>query len=181
KGLINERVSKGNKILDAAFYSFFLLGLILLIWEIYIYRQTIIDVKIPLLIWTVPGVFLTPLLYDKLNNIDGRVGHWILHYIGHTCSTGAILLFGFMASNLYMADYKKVNKQYSIIEKGSIPGSKGHRNERLPYVVINYEGLKKELIFSYSQTDIINTANNVNLTVRKGFWGFDVLEEYEAN
>jgi hypothetical protein len=178
--LVGVRVSNGNKKLDNLVVVLFLLGLILLIWEIFIYRKTIIELKIPLLLWLTPGVFLTPLLYKRMNYIDGMKAHWTLHYILHTCMTGAFILFAFMASNLYFADNKIENKTFDIIRTGSLPGSKGHRSERKPYVMINYEGMEKQLIFSYPETDKINSAKKVNLTVKRGLWGFDILEKYET-
>lgn len=175
-----ERVSNGNKKLDYLVVVLLFLGLILLIWEIFIYRRTIIELNIPLFLWLTPGVFLTPLLYKRINYIDGIKTHWTLHYILHTFMTGAFILFSFMASNLYFADNKIENKKFDIIGKGSLPGSKRHRNERKPYVMINYEGMEKQLIFSYPETDKINSAKKVNLTVKRGLWGFDILEIYET-
>jgi hypothetical protein len=178
--LVGERVSNGNKKLDNLIGFLFILGLILLIWEIFIYRRTIIELKIPLLLWLTPGVFMTPLLYKRMNYIDGMKAHWTLHYILHTCMTGAFILFAFMASNLYFADNQIKNKTFDIIRKGSLPGSKGHRSERKPYVMINYEGMEKQLIFSFPETERINSAKKVNLAVKKGLWGFDILEKYET-
>jgi len=180
KGLIKERVSEGNKKLDALITVLFFLGLILLLWEIFIYRRTIIELKIPLLIWLIPGIFLTPLLYDKFNKIDGMRAHWILHYVAHTCLTGAFLLFGFMALNFYVADDYSIHKQFEIIRKGSLPGPKGHRDERKPYVEIDYNGLEKQLVFKHSETEKIDSAKFVNLTVRKGLWGYDILDQYDV-
>ncbi|MBN2395039.1 MAG: hypothetical protein JXC36_01090 [Candidatus Atribacteria bacterium] len=180
KTLVKERVSKGNKKLDALITILFFVGLILLFWEVFIYRRTIIELKIPLLIWLTPGVFLTPLLYDTFNKIDGMKAHWTLHYVAHTCMTGAFLLFGFMASNYYFADNHTVDKRFEIIKKGSLPGSKGHRDEREPYVEIDYNGFEKQIVFQYSDTEKINSAKYVNLTVKKGLLGFDILERYDA-
>lgn len=115
-----------------------------------------------------------------MNYIDGRKGHWILHYVLHTCMTGGFILFSFMATNFYFAD-NQINKRTFVINtKGSLSGSKRHRSERKPYVLINYDGIEKQLIFSYSDTDKINSAKKVHLNIKKGFLGFDILESYEA-
>jgi hypothetical protein len=178
--LFGERVSDGNKKLDRLVGFLFLLGLVLLVWEIFIYRRTIIELKIPLLIWLTPGVFLTPLLYKKMNFIDGMKAHWTLHYILHTCMTGGVILFAFMASNFYFASNEIENKKFEIIGFGSLPGSKGHRSERKPYVMINYQGMEKQLIFSYLDTDKVNSSTKVNVAAKRGLWGFDILERYEV-
>lgn len=178
--LIGQRVSSGNKKLDKLVGFLFILGLILLYLEILIFRETIIDLTIPLIIWLTPGVVMTPLLYGKMNNIDGMKAHWSLHYVLHTCMTGAFILYFFMASNFYLADNQIEKKSFKIIRTGSLPGPKGSRNEREPYVFINYEGLEKQLLFSFNVTDKINSAKEVELSVRKGFFGFDILDKYEV-
>jgi len=180
KLLVRERVSPGDKKLDNLISVLFVIGLILLVWVVFIYRRTLIDVKIPLLIWLVPGIFLTPLYYNKFNRIDGRRAHWVLHYIAHTGMTGAFLLFGFMASNFYFAGNQSLNRRFEIVSKGSIPGGKGHRNERQPYVVIDYGGFKKELIFTFPEEEKIDAARYVDLTVKQGLWGFEILERYDT-
>lgn len=178
--LVKERVSNGNKKLDNLIGFLFILGLVLMIWEIFIYRRTIIALKIPLLIWLTPGLFLTPMLYNKMNNIDGMKAHWSLHYILHTCMTGGIMMFCFMAMNFYLSENLVQEKKFEILKTGSLPGSKGHRDERMPYVVINYEGMEKQLIFSYRETSRVNSAEFVNLFIKKGFLGFDVLAKYNV-
>jgi len=178
--LIGERVSSGNKKLDSLVVILFFLGLILLLWEIFIYRKTIIEFKIPLIIWLTPGIFLTPVLYKTMNYIDGMMAHWTLHYILHTCMTGSFVLFAFMASNYYFAENQIEQKTFKIIGNGSLAGAKGQRSKRIPFVMIKYQGMEKQLIFSYSETDRINSAEMVNLTVKKGLWGFDILEKYET-
>ena len=180
KTLVKERVSKGNKKQDTLITVLFFLGLILLKWEIFIYRRTIIELKIPLLIWLIPGIFLTPLLYDKFNKIDGRRAHWILHYVAHTCTTGAFLLFGFMATNYYFADNQTIDKRFEILKKGSLADSKGNRDKRKPYVEIDYNGFEKQIVFKYPDTEKIDSAKYVNLTVKKGLLGFDILESYDV-
>jgi hypothetical protein len=179
KHLIKERVSEGNKKLDNLIGFLFIFGIVLLTWEVFIYRRTIIELKIPLLIWLTPGLFLTPLFFNKMNNIDGMKAHWILHYVLHTIMTGGFILFCFMASNFYLAGNTIVDEKFEVIKRGSLSGSKGHRDERKPYVVINYKGIEKQLIFSNPQMEKVMSAKSAKLSVRKGLFGFDIIEKYE--
>ncbi|MCY1635154.1 hypothetical protein [Marinifilum sp. D737] len=178
KNLVKGRVSKGNKKLDNIIVFLFILGIALLTCEIYIYRKTLIELKIPLMIWLTPGIVLTPIFYNKLNDIDGMKAHWSLHYILHSCMTGAFVLFSFMAVNYFFADNEVVSKKFKVQETGSLSGGKGSRNKRSPYVVINYEGMEKQLVFSNSQMDKVMNSKWAVLKVRKGRLGFDVLENY---
>ncbi|SOD14597.1 hypothetical protein SAMN06297358_1654 [Pedobacter xixiisoli] len=61
-----------------------------------------------------------------------------------------------------------------------MPGRKHHRNERQPLVRIDYFSFEKELVFRYADTDKINKADSVRVTVRKGGLDFDVLEDYDV-
>lgn len=124
KNLVKGRVSKGNKKLDNIIVFLFILGIALLTCEIYIYRKTLIELKIPLMIWLSPGIILTPIFYNKLNDIDGMKAHWSLHYILHSCMTGAFVLFGFMAVNYFFADHDVVSKEFKVQEIGSLAGGK---------------------------------------------------------
>ncbi|GAB7088142.1 hypothetical protein [Marinifilum fragile] len=178
KNLVKGRVSKGNKKLDNIIVFLFILGIALLTCEIYIYRKTLIELKIPLMIWLTPGIVLTPIFYNKLNDIDGMKAHWSLHYILHSCMTGAFVLFSFMAVNYFFADNEVVSKEFKVQETGSLAGGKRNRNKRSPYVVINYEGMEKQLVFSNSQMDKVMNSKSAVLKVRKGRLGFDVLENY---
>ena len=178
KLFVKERVSQGNKKQDRLLSALLIIGLLLLLWQIVLYRRTIIPLKIPLLLWLIPGIPLTPILYRTLNQADGMKAHWILHYIAHTWMTGSILLFAFMASNYYLADSTVVQEQFEILEKGSLPGGKHHRHERKPYVMIDYHGFEKQIIFTYPKTSEVEQASLIQVSVRKGLWGFDILQEY---
>jgi len=177
---LSEKTNKKNTRIRNIGGALFFLGLVLLLWEIEIYRDTIIDLKIPLLIWLTPGLVLTPIFYSRINALD-RKANWALHYFLHTCMTGSFLLFSFMATNLYFSDSQSTIKHFNVINTGSICGPKGHRDEREPYVDINYEGLEKEVVFTYEETAKVMSAKSVKLTVRKGLLGFDILEKYEID
>ena len=167
-----EKISNENKTFKRLIAVLFIFGLLLQIWEVIIYRRTIIDLKIPLTIWLTPGLFLTPILYKKLNDIGGKA-HWTLHYILHSCMTGGILLFCFMASNFYFADNNVTERQFKVNKTGYL--------QRKPYAMINYDGLEKQLVFSPSDKRKVTTAKSATVKSRKGLLGFDILDEYEIN
>lgn len=177
KELSSNKSTKQEKFI----FFLFLLGLVLLIWEVSIYRRTIIAFNIPLIIFIIPGVFLTLVFYEKLNKIQDINIHFLIHYFFHSFTSGSFILFLFMSSNFYFAGNQTTEKTFEIIHKGSMAAGKGRQFiERIPYVVIHYEGIEKQLIFSYSETDKIHSSSKVHLTIRQGLWGFDILEKYEA-
>src|SRR6478736_6476789 len=161
------------------YYVTFLTGITLLVLEIFIYRVTIIRTTIPISIILSVGV-LTFLFnknhYNKTYNIRGV----FFPLMQNIVSWGFIACYLFMATNYYLADNELKDLKFEIKSKSSMPGPKRRRDERKPLVTIDYFGFKKELVFSYEDTERIENADKVNLTVRKGLLGFDILDHYDA-
>ena len=65
-----EQVSNKSTKQEKFILFLFHLGLVLLIWEVSIYRRTIIAFNIPLIIFIIPGVFLTLVFYEKFDKIQ---------------------------------------------------------------------------------------------------------------
>jgi hypothetical protein len=168
-----------NKKADAFIVFLFISGISLLVWEIEIYRATIIDWKIPTLICLIPPLLLVPLFFNKLNEIDPtiysysnyKVVHYFLHYILHLGIGGAILCFLFMATNFYLADNQITDKKFEIIEKGQF-NSKRKEN----WIRIDYEGKEKELVFPKSYKKAVENAKFVSFEIQKGFLGFEIIK-----
>ena len=80
-----------------------------------------------------------------------------------------------------MADSEPIKESYKIIERSSLPGRKYHRDERKPTFDINYNGKIKELVFPHTYYEKMEFYSNVELEVRKGYFGFDILENKTLN
>ena len=169
----NEKIWKG-------FYTVsFLVGLVLLVFEITIYRKTIIDIYIPISIILVVGLLTFYLNRDHYKKTYALKGNFF-PVIQNLFSWGAISCYIVMATNYYSADKITTEYQFQIKEKSSMPGRKYHRNERQPLVRIDYFGFEKELVFRYADTEKVNKADSIRVTVRKGRLGFDILKDYEV-
>lgn len=95
-------------------------------------------------------------------------------------SWGFISCYLFMAANYYSASSIVKSYQEKIIEKSSIPGPKGSRNERQPLIRFKYFDFKKELVFKFEDTEKVNSADSVKINLKKGGLGFQVLESYDV-
>lgn len=95
-------------------------------------------------------------------------------------SWGFISCFIFMGTNYYLADKKTTEYRFLVKEKSSMTGSKHHRDERKLLVTIDYFKIEKELVFRYADSDKIDKADSVMVTVRKGGLGFDILDDYDV-
>jgi hypothetical protein len=154
----------------------FLLGMILTIWEIQIYEVTIIPLFIPLSIWLLTGLIITP-FFKKTFNIycfnpysPGKTPV-ALHIVSNVASFGGILLFLFMWTNQYFANPEKSTVTAGIIQYGHF--AKTANGCGNPWVHIIYLRREKELVFPCG-TDV-EKYNSVYLEVKKGFFGFDVI------
>tara|TARA_R110002049_G_scaffold240679_1_gene414540 strand:- start:638 stop:1165 length:528 start_codon:yes stop_codon:yes gene_type:complete len=158
----------------------FFIGLVAMIWEIRIYRQTIIDIKILLGIVFIVGIltmFFSLNDFQKLFNYKRKSVLYLWTFIQSAVSWGFIACSIFMFANYYLASDESNKQTYGILERSSMPGRKYHRNERKPTFKISYNGKIKELVFSHEYYDKMESYQNVELTVKKGFFGYDLLLE----
>lgn len=167
------------KVLDKKrniFYQIvFYIGLILIIWEISIFRRTIISLG--LLLSIVGGIgsvsaYLDFKNYRKTYDLNG----WKLYFFAfmqNTLSWGFITCSILVLSNYYFSAGQIIDGKYAIIETSSMPGSK--RSIRKPLVRIDYKGKTKELIFSNKFYDELEEYSHVSMSVKKGFLGWDII------
>ena len=152
-------------------------------WQITIFRNTIIDLKI--LIGIILSVGLITFLidfknYGKTYKYRG-IGLYFYSSMHYICGFGFIACATFMLTNYYMADSEPIKETYEIVERSSLPGRKYHRDERKPTFDINYNGKIKELVFPHKYYEKMEFYSNVELEVRKGYFGFDILENKKLN
>jgi len=160
------------------FYTIsFFLGLIAMVFEIFIYRKTVISEYLLMLIIFGIGIISFILIKDHYNKIylTSKIFYPLCQSF---VSWGFLACFIFMASNYYLAGSETKDYKFKIIKKESMPGGKGHRSERQPLVSFNYFDFEKELVFKYDDTKAVNDADSVLVRVKKGALGYDILDEY---
>jgi hypothetical protein len=154
----------------------FVAGMIFTIWEIYIYRVTFISIYIPLSIWILAGVLMTP-VFKKTFNIycfnpytPGQTAI-IFHYFYNIVSFGGILVFLFMWTNQTFNNNSTAISTVPIISFGHL--AKSRRSCGEPYARIKYKNNEKELIFPCGTE--IEKYSSVYIETTKGFFGFEVI------
>ena len=161
-------IDKKRTVLTILFY----VGIILTIFEISIFRRTIINEIIPVSIWLITGIGFTFLNSEVLrNHFDAESKFWQLFY--NVLTFGGIILFGIMYLNYQSPNVNLDTHKFEIIDKSSM----GRATRRRPIARINYFGLKQEIIFSYKDTKDFKIADSLMLKVKKGNLGFDVIVE----
>lgn len=153
------------------------IGLISAVFEIFIYRKTIIDYTVPLLIILFAGI--TVFIFNKEHyNRTYALSGFFYALCQNIISWGFLISFIFIATNYFLANKDVVEYKFKIVSKSSMPGGKGHRSERQPLVTFNYFNKEKELVFGFENTEEVNQADSVLLRVKKGKLGFDLLDYY---
>lgn len=159
-----------NSILGALFVC----GIMLTVIEIDIYRLTFIHVEILIAIWIISGVIVTPIFRNFFNiyfNQSPREIPIVFHVLYNIPTFGGIVIFLFMWTNYHYAkdDVKTITRP--------IQSSGWYANTRRgcgsAYAYIQYQDLKKELIFP-CRTEI-KKYDVIYIETAKGFWGFDII------
>ena len=170
-----------NKKRDTFYQVVFFAGLILMIWEITIFRKTVISLGFLLLIIFGIGSIASFLDFKNYSQTYDLKG-WKLYFFNFTQN---ILSWGFIAcsilvlSNFYLSEGEIVEEKYEIIETSSMTGSKRNRSKRKPLVRIEYKGKMKELVFSNRFYNELEEYNYVNIGVKKGFFNWDKIVTQE--
>ncbi|MDQ7949172.1 MAG: hypothetical protein REI78_13825 [Pedobacter sp.] len=170
---------KNKKFWKGFYVVMFLLGAASIIFEISIYRHTLIEVYIPILIIVVVGLiafFFNRSHYKRTYELSGNFFPLLQNLI----SWGFISCYIFMAANFYLAEQATTEYRYDIKEKKSMPGPKWNRRKRVPLVKIDLFGIEKELVFDHTETDNVGKADSVMVSIKKGGLGFKILDKYQA-
>lgn len=176
---IQSEKQKKEKFWKVFYNLIFFLGIILMLFEILIYRKTFIDAYLLIsiiLAVSILAFYFNNQHYKKTYSIKGNF-YPIIHNL---FSYGFISSYVFLATNYYLAEKKTTNYKFKIKEKSSMPDSKYSRSERQPLVIFDYFGFEKELVFHFSDTEKVNSADIVKVSIKKGALGFDILESYDV-
>jgi hypothetical protein len=155
----------------------FFISLCLIIWEISIFRRTIIPVYIPLAIWTVTGITLTP-FFKRMVNIyilnPYSPGYlpifWHLFY--NIVTWGGLSVFIFMWTNEHFTNNTLQDITTSINAYRHLATDRRGCGE--PYVDISYKEQNKELFFPCGTP--VEKYRLVHIGIEKGLFGFDVIK-----
>lgn len=170
-----------NKKRNIFYQIVFLVGAVLIVWEIFIFRKTIISLNLLLLMIVVIGSLATFLDFKNYREISELSG-WKLYlyaFLQNTVSWGFIACSILVLSNYYLSQGQIIEERYAIIETSSMSGSKGNRSKRKPLVRIDYKGKMKELVFSNQYYGELEEYTHVNIKVKKGFLNWDIIVSQE--
>lgn len=156
---------------DLILQILFLLCVGLAIWGITIYRSTIIDTKYLFVITTI-GTFAAFRLIKKTLR-SSYSNFWT--FVASIGIGGGLFYFGILFINQQFADKESFSEQFVILKTGTLGRGKNSSCSQ-PYVIIDFNGTEKELVFYCDYSEIIKHSKKVALTYSKGAFGFNVIK-----
>jgi len=157
------------KLINGILATLFIGSLLLTIWEINIYQKTFIPFKVPCLIWILTGLAFTPFMKRTLA-IYFSIPVLFFQIIYNVVTWGGLFGSAYILVNYYLAEKESIMINEKILSTGHLArGSKVHCEQ--PYIIINYNGQDKQLVY-YCGTQV-ESYKSVDLTIAKGFWGYD--------
>lgn len=166
---VNSKLKKIDN--RMSFLTFLAIGL--LIWQMTIYRKTFIDILIPLSIFILGGLALFFSLRKRINYYKSFRFGILIQSIHGMFLFGSFAVFLFIALNFYFPDKSIQNIQLKIEKADSFGGRRGRSGN--PYAIVNFKGLRKQLVFN--KTFEIVEGDCINLRIKKGLFGFFIIEE----
>lgn len=157
----------------------FIIGLMMIIWQIDIYRVTMIDIWIPFTIILTVGAIAFVIDFPKYVRTFTVSGIYLYIYsaVFYLVGCGFIVCSLFMVSNYHFADDYTESKSFKILDKSSLPGRRRHRAEKQLLVKINYKNEIKELVFNHYHFNNRDKFDSAKVDIRNGLFGFDVFYE----
>jgi hypothetical protein len=155
---------------DFIFNLLLVVSMGLSIWGIVIYRMTIIPLKYLFAVMALGAVIAYPLIKFKLKPSyeNSRI------FLTSVAIGAGLFYFSFLYLNSRFLDKEKLTKDFNIVETGTL--AKGRKGVcRQPYAIVDFYGIKKELIFYCEYEHTISTFSKVKLEFSKGLFGFNFI------
>jgi len=163
--------------------TIFFIGIFSMYFQIQTFRNTIINWLVPALIIVVFGIIAYKIDFLNFKNTYFHYKTIKLYaLINYFVGFGFIGCSLFMLTNYYLADKNSKTESFKIVDRTSIRGGTKYRvGEEQPVFTINYKGINKELVFNNQYFEKMNQFETVELETRKGFFGFDILQNKKLN
>lgn len=164
-------ISKSKlKSLDTILCLLFLGSMGLVVWGINIYRLTIIHPAYLAVITVLGTVIAFLLIRQKAKFLMKMI--WILFIslgIG-----GGISFYSFLFLNSNFSVKEIFTEDFNIIKTGTLAKGK-HGKCGEPYAIIDFKGIRKQLVFYCDDKEAISKSSKVRLEYESGLFGFKVI------
>ena len=163
-----------KKIIYWVFFASFFVGLITTAWAAFLFENTVVNWKLPIIIFLLTGFLFTPITslaltkYCKVDNI-------ILKVFFNLVSFGGILVGFLMVINYYFSYGKERSYKSEIINRGY---SKSRGMRSVLYADVKINDIEKRLKFPHNIE--LKKYKFVEVDVQKGLLGFYIITNRRA-
>jgi hypothetical protein len=168
--MVKEKL--GFKISDGVLALLFLVSMGLAVWGINIYRLTIIPITLLITIITIGSIPAFLMIFFLLKPSYKII--WIL--LTSIAIGGSALYFSFLYLNATYCDNKILTNDFNILRKGTLAAGKGSGACRTPFIIVDFNGSEKQLVFYCDYKEIVDVSSKVRIGYSRGLFGFDVIK-----
>ena len=193
---INRKKSQApNKSIDYAIKVLLIISMALLIWEIYIFRETIISPAPLIITMTSIALITTPLTFKFFhkNDIDLKSQAWkelfnktcwkinkgflimvLCYFFLNLVVFGGLPITAFILSNYYFAKKECTETTVNILK---IDQLNGRSHSKTTYIKAVFpDGTEKDLFPPHQIYKDWKVGSNQTIYVQEGLWGYDVVK-----
>lgn len=158
----------------AILFLLFFISMCVAVYAVHIYRLTIVNTFILFIASAMGSVITFLTVHVFIKSAYSRL--WTL-FISIAIGSGAFY-FGFLFLNQRFLDKEIIRENFKIIKTGLLPSSRPTRCFE-PYVVIDFHGTEKQLVFYCDSAEAIQNSSKVSLAYSKGLFGFAVIKSIQ--
>lgn len=149
-------------------------SILLIIWQISIFRKTFISSIIPSTIFFGGGLIVFILVRKKLALYRETRYNLVWQAIHGIILFGGTLVFLFMALNFYFSSSSNERiLNLNVIETGEL--AKGRHGCGQPYAIVSNNNIQKQLVFPCGTH--LNNVKTIKVALKKGLFGFVVVQK----
>ncbi len=154
-------------------YGLTIISILLIIWQISIFRKTFISLQIPLYIMISLGLGIFWLFQSKISHFLNTSYNIFWQAIQSVIIFGGTSMFLFMASNYYFASGTKKILNLDIVETGQLARGRGGCGN--PYAIVTYNNTQKQLVFPCNAH--LENLDKIKVVLKEGLFGYVVVKE----
>lgn len=156
-------------------------AIFILCWSItlYLFYSTMIGIVPFLMLLAFSSLFGTLVFYKKLNRWGEEdisklnfTRRFLLHFLFHcTLGCGAITMLIFLTTNKIFSDNEEKRVVVNVVDKSA--------GSRYRYFTIIYDEERLNILADAQTIEQCELPLKLELRLRNGFWGYDVVKDWE--
>ncbi|SNR14191.1 hypothetical protein [Tenacibaculum jejuense] len=102
----------------------------------------------------------------------------------HNLSIGIVAVYAFMLSNDILSNEPTITKKYKVSEMRLVHDTSkkiGISSNLKPKIIVEIDNIDREFKLHRSRSKYATHTRKVNIGIKKGFWGYDIVEKLKLD